>query len=45
MVQPLCSLLGLSWVLGIVFHRGADIIYLLLYVDDIIITASSTTLL
>jgi hypothetical protein len=27
------------------FHRGADIIYLLLYVDDIVLTASSTTLL
>jgi hypothetical protein len=28
-----------------IFHRGADTIYLLLYVDDIILTASSTTLL
>ncbi|XP_066374684.1 uncharacterized mitochondrial protein AtMg00810-like [Miscanthus floridulus] len=52
MVQPLCSLLGLSRVHGIksdtallVFRRSADIIYLLLYVDDIVLTASSTTLL
>ncbi|GKB10823.1 ribonuclease H-like domain-containing protein [Tanacetum coccineum] len=28
-----------------VFHRGSDIAYLLLYVDDIILTASSTALL
>ncbi|GKF35519.1 ribonuclease H-like domain-containing protein, partial [Tanacetum coccineum] len=28
-----------------VFHCGSDIAYLLLYVDDIILTASSTTLL
>jgi hypothetical protein len=28
-----------------VFRRGSDIVYLLLYVDDIILTASSTTLL
>ncbi|GKD20315.1 ribonuclease H-like domain-containing protein [Tanacetum coccineum] len=28
-----------------VFHRGPDVAYLLLYVDDIILTASSTTFL
>jgi hypothetical protein len=28
-----------------IFHRGSDMIYLLLYVDDIILTASSTELL
>jgi hypothetical protein len=28
-----------------IFHRGSDTIYLLLYVDDIILTASSTKLL
>jgi hypothetical protein len=28
-----------------VFHHGADTVYLLLYVDDIVLTASSTTLL
>ncbi|GJW70420.1 ribonuclease H-like domain-containing protein [Tanacetum coccineum] len=28
-----------------VFHRGSDIAYLLLYVDDIVLTASSTALL
>jgi hypothetical protein len=28
-----------------IFHRGADTVYLLLYVDDIILTASSMTLL
>ncbi|GKA42906.1 ribonuclease H-like domain-containing protein [Tanacetum coccineum] len=28
-----------------IFHRGSDIAYLLLYVDDIILTASSTALL
>jgi hypothetical protein len=28
-----------------VFRRGADTVYLLLYVDDIVLTASSTTLL
>jgi hypothetical protein len=28
-----------------VFHRGADTVYLLLYVDDIVLTASSTALL
>jgi hypothetical protein len=28
-----------------IFRRGADMVYLLLYVDDIILTASSTTLL
>jgi hypothetical protein len=28
-----------------IFHRGSDTIYLLLYVDDIILTASSTELL
>jgi hypothetical protein len=28
-----------------IFRRGADTVYLLLYVDDIILTASSTTLL
>jgi hypothetical protein len=28
-----------------IFRRGADTVYLLLYVDDIIMTASSTTLL
>jgi hypothetical protein len=28
-----------------VFHRGSDTVYLLLYVDDIILTASSTELL
>lgn len=28
-----------------VFRRGAELIYLLLYVDDIVLTASSTTLL
>jgi hypothetical protein len=28
-----------------VFHRGTDMIYLLLYVDDICLTAYSTTLL
>jgi hypothetical protein len=28
-----------------VFHRGADMVYLLLYADDIVLTASSTTLL
>jgi hypothetical protein len=28
-----------------IFCRGADTVYLLLYVDDIIMTASSTTLL
>ena len=28
-----------------IFHHGTDIAYLLLYVDDIILTASSTTLL
>jgi hypothetical protein len=27
------------------FHQGIDTVYLLLYVDDIILTASSTTLL
>jgi hypothetical protein len=28
-----------------IFHRGSDTLYLLLYVDDIILTASSTELL
>jgi hypothetical protein len=28
-----------------IFHQGASTVYLLLYVDDIILTASSTTLL
>jgi hypothetical protein len=28
-----------------IFHRGPDTVYLLLYVDDIILTASSTALL
>jgi hypothetical protein len=28
-----------------VFHRGADTVDLLLYIDDIVLTASSTTLL
>jgi hypothetical protein len=28
-----------------VFHRGADMVYLLLYVDDIVLIASSTALL
>jgi hypothetical protein len=28
-----------------IFHRGSDTVYLLLYVDDIILTASSTELL
>jgi hypothetical protein len=28
-----------------IFHRGSDMVYLLLYVDDIILTASSTELL
>jgi hypothetical protein len=28
-----------------IFYRGADTIYLLLYVDDIVLIASSTTLL
>jgi hypothetical protein len=28
-----------------IFRRGADTVYLLLYIDDIILTASSTTLL
>jgi hypothetical protein len=28
-----------------IFHRGLDTVYLLLYVDDIILTASSTELL
>jgi hypothetical protein len=28
-----------------VFHHSADTVYLLLYVDDIVLTASSTTLL
>jgi hypothetical protein len=28
-----------------VFHRGADTVYLLLYIDDIVLTASSTMLL
>jgi hypothetical protein len=28
-----------------IFHRGANMVYLLLYIDDIILTASSTTLL
>jgi hypothetical protein len=28
-----------------IFHRGADTVYLLLYVDDIILIASSTVLL
>jgi hypothetical protein len=28
-----------------IFHQGVDMVYLLLYVDDIILTASSTTLL
>jgi hypothetical protein len=28
-----------------IFHRGSDAVYLLLYVDDIILTASSTELL
>jgi hypothetical protein len=28
-----------------IFRRGPDIVYLLLYVDDIILTASNTTLL
>jgi hypothetical protein len=28
-----------------VFHRGADTVYLLLYVDDIVLTASSRVLL
>ncbi|GKA12809.1 ribonuclease H-like domain-containing protein [Tanacetum coccineum] len=28
-----------------IFHHGSDIAYLLLYVDDIILTASSTVLL
>ncbi|GKA40896.1 ribonuclease H-like domain-containing protein [Tanacetum coccineum] len=28
-----------------IFHRGSDVAYLLLYVDDIILTASSTTFL
>jgi hypothetical protein len=28
-----------------VFHRGSDIAYLFLYVDDIVLTASSTELL
>lgn len=28
-----------------VFHRGSDTVYLLLYVDDIVLTASSTELL
>jgi hypothetical protein len=28
-----------------IFHHGSDIVYLLLYVDDIILTASSTELL
>jgi hypothetical protein len=28
-----------------IFHRGLDTVYLLLYVDDIILTASSTKLL
>ena len=27
------------------FHRGSDTVYLLLYVDDIVLTASSSTLL
>ncbi|GKB05686.1 ribonuclease H-like domain-containing protein [Tanacetum coccineum] len=35
-----------NWTRPIVFHRvGSDIAYLLLYVDDIILTASSTALL
>jgi hypothetical protein len=28
-----------------IFHRGSDTVYLLLYIDDIILTASSTKLL
>jgi hypothetical protein len=28
-----------------IFHRGTDTVYLLLYVDDIVLTASSTALL
>jgi hypothetical protein len=28
-----------------IFHRGADTVYLLIYVDDIVLTTSSTTLL
>jgi hypothetical protein len=28
-----------------IFRRGADTVYLLLYIDDIILTASSTMLL
>jgi hypothetical protein len=28
-----------------IFHRGSETIYLLLYVDDIVLTASSTKLL
>jgi hypothetical protein len=28
-----------------VFHRGTDTVYLLLYVDEIVLTASSTTLM
>jgi hypothetical protein len=28
-----------------VFYRGADMVYLLLYVDDIVLTASSTAVL
>jgi hypothetical protein len=28
-----------------VFRRGVDIVYMLLYIDDIVLTASSTTLM
>ena len=53
MVQPLCSILGLPRVFVeaksdtslFVFRRGANLIYLLLYVHDIVLTASSTLLL
>jgi hypothetical protein len=39
-------LLSLGFVTSLfIFHRGSETIFLLLYVDDIVLTASSTELL
>lgn len=51
MVQSVCLLLSLGFVEAksdtslFVYHRGTDVVYLLLYIDDIVLTASSTSLL
>jgi hypothetical protein len=49
--MSVCLLLSLGFVEAksdtslFVYHRGTDLVYLLLYIDDIVLTASSTSLL